>query len=265
MKRALPVLAMAFLAFACSTPAAPAGAPTAPPAAVWRAEVVATLPHDPASFTQGLEWHDGEFFESSGLTGSSFVQLADPATGAVQKRTALPSDWFAEGLTLADPGLWLITWQNNIASLRDPQTLEEIRQARYEGEGWGLCHDETGSRLIMSNGSSTLTFRDPSTFAALGSIEVRTDTGPIENLNELECADGSVWANVWYKDSLYKIDPLTGLATAVVHIGALPGLPDNPANRPGVLNGIAAVPGEPDHLYITGKNWPHIYKIRLTP
>lgn len=220
------------------------------------ATVISAQAHDAEAFTQGLDWHEGTLYESSGGLGQSWIRAT---TGSAKARVSLPDEWFAEGLAVTPAGVWLITWRNRIASLRDPVSLAEIRQVHYAGEGWGLCYN--GRNLLMSNGSATLTRRDADTFAALGEVEVTLDGLPVGGLNELECRDGTVWANVYGRNVIYGIDPMSGAVTDVLEIGALPGLPDAPESRPGMPNGITSLPGSSD-LLITGKLWPAMYRIR---
>lgn len=219
--------------------------------------VLAAIPHDTSAFTQGLELVDGVLYEGTGLEGESTVRRVDPATGEVRRRVDLPAPLFGEGITVVDDRLWQITWQDGVAIERDRSTLAEVRRVTYEGEGWGLCRD--GDRLVMSDGSARLTFRDPRTFAATGSVSVAEGGRPVARLNELECVRGQVWANVWQTDRIVRIDPTDGRVTASFDLG-----PVRPADVPrsDVLNGIAAVPGT-DEFLVTGKNWPVMLRVRF--
>lgn len=225
-----------------------------------RAHVVDVHPHDRSSFTQGLEIADGTLYEGTGLRGESKLRAIEPASGRTIQQTRLPADLFGEGITVAGDRIWQLTWQEGVAIERDRASLAELRRVRYGGEGWGLCHD--GSRLVMSDGSARLTFRDPATFDATGEITVTSGGEEVQELNELECAGGHVWANVWGSDQILRIDPGTGEVTAVVDASGLLA----PHERAGtdVLNGIAAVPGT-DEFLLTGKYWPHVYRVRFTP
>lgn len=235
-----------------------------------RVQVLATLPHDTTMYTQGLEIADGMLYEASGLVGQSRVRTSalagatrSPAAGspeAVLREVALPAPLFGEGLTVADDRLWQLTWTNEVAIERDPATLAERRRVPYQGEGWGLCND--GSWLVMSDGSDRLTFRDPVTFAPTGQVAVRLDGEPVPRLNELECIDGVVWANVYQTDRIMRIDPTTGTVTGVVDAPDL--LDAEQQAAADVLNGIAAIPGT-DEFLITGKNWPTMFRVRFVP
>ena len=218
------------------------------------------LPHDRSSFTQGLELADGILYEGTGGHGRSALRALDPGTGRVLREERLPAALFGEGITVVDDRIWQITWEEGVAIERDRASLRELRRVRYPGEGWGLCRD--GSRLVMSDGSDRLSFRDPATFAPLGQIAVTLEGRPVPEINELECTGGQVWANVWGSDRLLRIDPASGRVTAEVDASGL--LP--PGERAGtdVLNGIAAVPGT-DEFLLTGKLWPHVYRVRFVP
>lgn len=222
----------------------------------WRAEVVARFPHDPASFTQGLELHDGRLYESAGGFGTSFVTVSTLETGAVSRRADLPADVFAEGLTVAGDRLWQLTWQNHLALQRDVTTLAVVKQFPLRGEGWGICYDEGRNQLVTSDGTSELTLRDPQTFAEIRRVTITLGGRPRDRLNELECAGGSVWANIWESEEFVRIDLDKGQVDGTVRVGPLPDFSS------GILNGIAALPGTGD-LLITGKNWPHLYRVRL--
>ncbi|TWF92511.1 glutamine cyclotransferase [Saccharopolyspora dendranthemae] len=218
------------------------------------------LPHDRSSFTQGLEIADGTLYEGTGLRGSSVLRAADPLSGSARHEARLPAEFFGEGITVTGDRIWQLTWQEGVAFERDRATLRELRRVEYPGEGWGLCSD--GRRLVMSDGSDRLTFRDPVTFAQVGEVSVTQEGSSVEELNELECVGGQVWANVWGSDEILRIDPASGQVTAVVDAGGLL-RPEQQAGAD-VLNGIAAVPGT-DEFLITGKKWPAMFRVRFVP
>jgi glutaminyl-peptide cyclotransferase len=223
-----------------------------------RPEIVATFPHDRQAFTQGLVFHEGRLFESTGLVGRSTLRRVVPATGAVEKSVTLSGDLFAEGLALVGDRFVQLTWQNHVA-LRYDLDFASIDRLEYTGEGWGLCYD--GKRLVMSDGSSKLLFRNPTTFAVTGEIEVRNANGPVSRLNELECVGQHVYANVWQTDLIVRIDPGSGDVTGVVDASGLL----TPAEAAGVdvLNGIAFDP-RTGHFFITGKLWPKVFEVRVS-
>ncbi|MGP3972317.1 glutaminyl-peptide cyclotransferase [Streptomyces sp. 6N223] len=227
-----------------------------------RVEVIETTPHDEEAFTQGLEISGGVLYEGTGLTGGSSVSATDMASGERLARVALPDEYFGEGITLTEDALWQITWQDGVAFERDPATLEARRTVEYEGEGWGLCHQEQRDRLVMSDGSGVLTFRDPETFEETGSVEVRSGGEVVSSLNELECVDGEVYANIWMTDRIVRIDPETGAVTAEIDASGL--LTADEEETADVLNGIAKAP-ECEEFLITGKLWPHMFRVRFVP
>lgn len=218
-------------------------------------EVLQKIPHDATAFTQGLELVDGVLYEGTGLEGQSTMRALDPSTGNVQKKVDLPPDFFGEGITVVGDTIWQITWQNGVAIERDRKTLNELRRVQYQGEGWGICDD--GQRLVMSDGTAKLTFRDPKTFAETGSVQVSKDGKPLTQLNELECVGGKVWSNVWKTDEIVRIEPSTGQVTNTYDLSSL-----KPSGDVDVLNGIAHVPGTNEFL-VTGKNWPTIFRVRF--
>ncbi len=254
--RAPLAVAGVLLIAGCSTETPPAPADDA-----LTVDVVAEIPHDPQAFTQGLELVDGVLYEGTGLEGESSIRTVDPETGEVEKKVDLPADMFGEGITVAGDTIWQITWRDGVAIRRDRQTLAEEGRVPYDGEGWGLCHDEHGDRLIMSDGTDRLTFRDVTTFGEQGEVRVRDTNGqPLTNLNELECVDGTVYANVWQTDRIVRIDPANGQVTAQVDLSGL--LPETERADADVLNGIAAVPGT-DEFLVTGKLWPTMFRVRF--
>jgi glutaminyl-peptide cyclotransferase len=223
-------------------------------------QVVATVPHDPTAFTQGLEEYEGVLLESTGQYGESDRRRVDLVTGEVLSRVPLPSDHFGEGLTVADGRLYQLTWQEGLAHVADPETLEPLGEPlAYTGEGWGLCFD--GEHLVMSDGSDRLRLRDPSTFELLWDVPVTRDGEPVPFLNELDCGRGLVWANVWLTTDIVAIDLDTGQVRAVVDASAL--VPDGVGDD-AILNGIARRP-DGDTFWLTGKYWPVLYEVRLVP
>ncbi|MEM9564675.1 MAG: glutaminyl-peptide cyclotransferase [Actinomycetota bacterium] len=234
--------------------------PDGEPVAV-RLEVVATHPHDPTAYTQGLEVVDGLLLESTGLRGASTLRLVEPTSGEVLRSVPLADELFGEGATVVGDEVWQLTWTSGVAFLRGLDDLLPRGQAAYEGEGWGLCAE--ADRLVMSNGSSTLTFRDPATFEAIGSVEVRERDEPVAKLNELECVDGLVWANVFQTTRLLGIEPDSGRVVATADLAELvpAGFEGDGTN---VANGVAHDPAT-GHFWLTGKRWPVTYEVALVP
>ncbi len=256
-----PVVATTVAAAPASPAVTPASAPS--PASPARprtvpVEVVASYPHDRTAFTQGLLLDGDRLFESTGLVGESSLREVDLATGEVLRRRAIGEGYFAEGLALVGNRLIQLTWQSGVALVHDRDSFEPLGRFAYQGEGWGLCSD--GRRLVMSDGSARLTFRDPVTFDATGSVTVTDGDGtPVTRLNELECVGDAVYANVWMTDRIARIDPASGRVTAWIDAAAL--RPPN-AGPQDVLNGIAFDERDGTFL-VTGKRWPTLYRVRL--
>jgi len=255
-----------------ATPEPPASQDTAaddselpvPPAGeveVLTIQVLATLPHDETAFTQGLELHDGVFVESTGLYGESDLRKVDPITGQVLDIVPIATEFFAEGVTRVGDEYIQLTWRENLALYWDAQSMSINRQVDYEGEGWGLCFD--GTRLIMTDGSSELIFRDPATFDEIDRITVTLNDSELFNLNEIECVGRQVWANVWQSDLIVRIDPTTGLVNGTIDAAVLP-RPENAAAAGAVLNGIAW-DETTSSFYVTGKLWPNMYRVKFLP
>ena len=225
-----------------------------------RIEVLAKYPHDPAAFTQGLEWREGALFESTGLEGRSGVRLVDPISGKVMQKTQLPATMFGEGLALVGEKLIQLTWRNGVALVYDAATLKQTGEMRYDGEGWGLAYD--GKHLVMSDGSPVLQWRRADDFGVVTTRTVTLSGAPLASLNELEYARGALWANVWQQDRIVRIDPASGHVTGVVAAGGL--LTSAERARADVLNGIA-YDKTSDRFYITGKLWPWLFEVRFVP
>lgn len=225
-----------------------------------RADVIRRLDHDRGAFTQGLLWHDGRLYESTGQYGASTLRRIDPATGDVEKQIELAPEYFGEGLALASNRLLWLTWKESTAFVYDVESFAQVERFQYTGEGWGLTHD--GRRLIMSDGTSELTFRDPRTFEDLGSLRVTLRGRPQDRLNELEWADGAIYANVWERDFIVRVDPESGRVTHLIDVAGL--LTAAEAATVDVLNGIAHNP-ETKTFYITGKWWPAMFEVRFVP
>ncbi len=253
------VLALALLPTGC-TAAAPTPVPVPVPVPTLRPTVLAEIPHDPTAFTQGLEFApDGRLYEGTGIVGRSQLRELDPVTGAVLRAAPTPSAIFGEGITVVGDRIWQLSWRDGVALEWDRGPLVVLREVRFDGEGWGLCDD--GGRLLRSDGSDLLHVHDPVSFAETGSVAVTLDGEPVTQLNELECVDGQVWANVWQTDRILRIDPTDGRVTAIVDAAGLL----DPTRRAGadVLNGIAAT-GDGEFL-LTGKLWPAAFRVRFEP
>lgn len=222
--------------------------------------MIRALPHDRAAFTQGLLMFDGKVYESTGLLGQSSLRRTDPDSGVVEARVSLDPQLFGEGLARVGGRLIQLTWQNGRAIVWTLATLQKEREFTYEGEGWGLCFD--GKRLVMSDGSDRLTFRDPETFAKLGEVAVRRAGAAVRSLNELECTGGVVYANIWQDTHIARIDAASGEVTGWIDASGL--LDGDERVGADVLNGISEIPGT-RHLLLTGKLWPRAFEVELIP
>jgi glutamine cyclotransferase len=242
-------------ATSCSTK--PAEQKTADPVPMVTPTIVGEVPHDPTAFTEGLVFDGPALYESTGLVGQSQLRQLDPATGAVLRSAPLPSDFFGEGIAFVGDKIWQLTWKNGVAIEWDKATFTPVRQVPYSGEGWGLCYD--GKRLIRSDGTDKLVFNDPTSFAETGSVNVTYQGTPFTGLNELECVDGQVWANVLPTDQVARIDPATGKISEIVNAAALTNKIGRGKDQ--VLNGIADAGG--GEFLMTGKFWPTMFRVRI--
>lgn len=243
--------------------AASAAAPAwAEKARLYGYAVVNTYPHDPRAFTQGLLWRDGFLYESTGLHGRSSVRKVTLETGVPEQERLIDSHYFGEGVVDWKDRLISLTWQDKVGFIFDLASFEKVGEFSYPGEGWGLTRDET--RIIMSDGTSTLRFLDPETLKQTGCVQVTDNGRPVDNLNELEWVKGEVLANVWQTDRIARIDPETGHVTGWIDLSGLLSSAGQAEGRADVLNGIA-YDATADRLFVTGKLWPRLFEIRLTP
>ncbi len=221
-----------------------------------RVRTLAAYPHDRTAYTQGLLWHDGSLYESTGRYGESRLREVELASGRVLRERRIPDSIFAEGLERVEDRLVQLSYQAGRAFVYRLADFEPLTEFAYEGEGWGLCYD--GGGLWMSDGSDRLTVRDPKTFATLGDLRVTLDGRPLERLNELECAEGWIFANVYGTERIVRIDPRSGEVRAVIDASDLLTAPE----REGVdvLNGIAYDPSR-EAFFITGKYWPKLFEV----
>lgn len=224
----------------------------------YKVEVVREYPHDVTSYTQGLFFHDGQMYESTGVAGESTFRKVDMATGKPLRKLEFADRYFVEGSVVLGDNLYILTWHNNVAFVYDINTLEYRSTWSYPREGWGLTTD--GRSLIASDGSSTLYFMSPE-FKMERQVTVKLQGRPMRLLNELEYIDGKIWANVYTSDMILIIDPATGKVEATVDCSGL--LPES-LRKPDtdVLNGIAYNPAD-GKLYLTGKNWPRLYEVKI--
>ena len=225
-----------------------------------RVHVLATHPHDADAFTQGLQWIDGQLYEGTGLEGRSQLRRIHFPEWTVEQHVDLPRDVFGEGIAVVGDRIFEITWQEGVAYVWNRATFERVGQFEYDGEGWGLCYD--GTHLVMSDGSDQLFFRDPATFEVVRRVRVRRAGHPVDQLNELECVDGVVYANIWQTDTIARIDPTNGRVTGWIDASGL--LSREEEVESDVLNGITYLP-DSHRFLITGKLWPHSFEVEFVP
>lgn len=233
--------------------------PSVPSARRYGYRILETLPHDVGAFTQGLVVDNGVFLESTGQYGFSSIRRVAIKTGKVQQKESIDARYFGEGIALLKGRIYMLTWLNQQGFIFNARTLKQEGTFTYAGEGWGLTTD--GASLFLSNGTSTITVHDPEGFRRTRSIEVTLDGSPVGNLNELEWIGGEIWANVWQTETIVRIDPATGRVTGVIDMtGILPQEARTPTTD--VMNGIAFDPVS-NHIYVTGKHWPSIFRIEI--
>lgn len=222
--------------------------------------IVNTYPHDTNAFTEGLVYSDGFLYESTGLNGNSTLRRVDLTTGNVLQEYTLPTQYFGEGIAVVNNTIIQLTWQSNIGFIYNKTTFAVLRNFTYPTQGWGLTFD--GKNLIMSDGTDHLYFLNPTTFQQTGQIQVHDGNTSVVNINSLDYINGEVYANIWLTNTIAIINPETGQVKAWIN---LTGLPDeNNPNPEAVLNGIA-YDQQNNRLFVTGKDWPNIYQIKLIP
>ena len=248
MRNLLTVLLMPFFLLSC----------TEAKVKEYRLEVVAEYPHDTDSYTQGLFFHEGQMYESTGVHGKSTFRKVDLETGKALERLNFDEQYFVEGSVVFGDDLYILTWESKVAFIYDAETLKYKSTWKYPRQGWGITTD--GKQLIASDGSANLFFMDDK-FALDRKQLVTIDGRAVRWLNELEYIDGKVWANVYTTDEIVIINPKNGKVEGVIDCRGL--LPDRLKTvQTDVLNGIACNP-ETGKIYLTGKNWPKLYEVRL--
>lgn len=229
---------------------------------VYSYEIVKTYPHDPQAFTEGLFYLNGFLYESTGLERQSSIRKEKLETGEVLQKIDVPPEYFGEGIVNWKNRLISLTWKSQVGFVYDLNTLKLQHRFYYPGEGWALTQD--GTRLIMSDGTPDLRFLDPNTLKETGRVTVTYDGKPVSQVNELEWVKGKIYANVWHTDMLIIVDPTRGDVTGVVDLTGLMPSSQRPPGPDSVLNGIA-YDAVHDRLFVTGKNWPKLFEIRVLP
>ena len=220
--------------------------------------VVDTIAHDSNSFTQGLEYYNGTLLESSGLYGSSSIREVNPANGETIRSLPINESLFAEGITVKGGSIIMLTWKEELALEIDIEDFRIIGNYTFQGEGWGICFN--GDHFVTSNGSSVLSYRDQQTFEINYSVNVTWDGESVQNLNELECVNDKIYANIWMQDTIIEINSTTGMVEMFASAKTLSENHEGPLNE--VLNGIA-LDHNRDGFWITGKNWSEMYLVNF--
>lgn len=261
--------------FGCSAASSPntniSTPPKSAPLPVSGYEVVNTYPHDPKAFTQGLFYHDGFIYESTGQEGHSSLRKVELETGKVVQKFDLPKESFGEGIALLDGKIYQLTWQEGVARVFDIKDFKLLREFNYKGEGWGITTD--GTNLFMTDRTHVMRVLNPEDFRSTKMHAVmREDGRPLMQINEMEYIKGEIWANVWHSENpeifgkpnvIARIDPATGKLLGWINLDGL-SPEDTRRDEENTLNGIA-YDAEHDRIFVTGKNWKKLFEIKITP
>jgi glutamine cyclotransferase len=220
--------------------------------------IVKTYPHDPTAFTEGLVFDNGVLYESTGNYGASSMRRVDLESGDVLQEVLLSNQYFGEGLAVVNDSLVQLTLLENVGFIYDKATFGLLGNFSYSTQGWGLTYD--GSRLIMSDGSSNLYFLDAVTFQKVGQVSVHDGNTSVNSINELEYVNGDVYANIWLQQKIAIINPQTGQVKGWIDLSGI----YQSSGPNAVLNGIA-YDSQTDRFFVTGKDWPNLYQIQITP
>lgn len=278
--RVLVVFMFVFMGVGCSGEAnppkpnvasSPAGTARSAPLPVSGYEVVKSYPHDPKAFTQGLFFHDGFLYESTGGEGRSSLRKVEIETGKVLQKFDLPRESFAEGLALLGDKIYQLSWREGIARVYDLKDFRLLREFSYQGEGWGLTTD--GTNFFMTDSTHVMRVLNPETFKSSRMLVVmREDGKPLMQINELEFVKGEIWANVWHSEEpqilgkpnhIARIDPASGKLLGWINLDGI-SPQDTSRDRENTLNGIA-YDAAGDRIFVTGKNWSKLYEIKIVP
>jgi glutamine cyclotransferase len=224
-----------------------------------RYNVINSYPHDRHAFTQGLFYHKGSLFESTGQETESSLREVELNTGKVIRQLNLESSLFGEGITLYQDRIFQVTWRSKVGFVYEKETFRQLNKIYYSTEGWGLT--TLGDKIVMSDGTNILYFYEPELFTVSSKIEVYDNEKMIDSLNELEFINGEIWANIWMKDQIARIDPVSGKVKAYIDLqGILPQSDRNSDTE--VLNGIA-YDKDSKRIFVTGKRWPKLFEINI--
>jgi glutaminyl-peptide cyclotransferase len=230
-------------------------------------DVIKSYPHDGRAFTQGLVYHDGFLYESTGQYGESTLRKVEIETGKVLQKHDVPREFFAEGIAMLNGRIYQLTWQSGVGFEYDENEFKLQREFRYSGEGWGLTTD--GKLLYQSDGTHVIRVINPDKYETVRTVVVKLEDGrPLMSINELEWVKGEIWANVWHSERIGKpnhiarIDPESGKLLGWIDLSGIS--PDDSARgSENTLNGIAYDEKE-DRIFVTGKNWKKLFEIKLT-
>ncbi len=237
--------------------------------AVLNYSITNVYPHDPTSYTEGLEWHDNFLYEGTGDTeykGHSKLAKIDLATGKEVQQVHLGNEYFGEGITILNGKIYQLTYQTGKCFVYDAKTFKKLKEFSYTGEGWGMTND--GKYLIMDNKTNNLYYRDPETFEIVKTVSVTDNNGPVDSINELEYVDGVIYSNIWLTNYIIKIDPQSGKVLAkadfsyVLNKYAPGAISDENQATNSVLNGIA-YDNVGKRFFVTGKNWPKLFEVKF--
>jgi len=271
--RLLLIFVTCLVAWGCS------GGPTTPnanvaakaPLPVYGYEIVKAYPHDGEAFTQGLFFHNGFLYESTGEYGESSLRKVEIETGKVLQKVDQPKESFSEGIALFDGKIYQISWREGLCRVFDVNDFKLIREFNYQGEGWGITTD--GTNLFMTDSTHVMRVLNPETFKSVKMNAVMRDDGkPLMKLNELEYVKGEIWANIWHSEEpetlgkpnyIARIDPATGKLLGWINLDGI-SPEDTRRSHENTLNGIAYDPAT-DRIFVTGKKWKKLYEIKITP
>ena len=223
-------------------------------------KVIKTYPHDKSAFTQGLVYENGLFYEGTGEVGTSYLRKVEPETGKVLFQLNLDPPLFGEGIAILGDRIFQLTWESKVGFVYNKNTMKQINKIYYQTEGWGLT--TIGDKLVMSDGTNCLYFMDPDQFTIVSRLEVYDNEKKVEKLNELEYINGEIWANIWQTDLIARIDPSSGKVLGYINLQGILSDPETDTNV-NVLNGIAYDQAG-KRIFVTGKNWPKLFEIRVT-
>ena len=229
-------------------------------------EVINKYPHDKNAFTQGLVYHNGFLYESTGQHGKSSLRKVELKTGKVLQKHKVDDEYFAEGMTILKGKIYQLTWQSGLGFIYNLEDFKVEKEFRYSGQGWGLT--DNGANLFLSDGTHVIRVLNPDTLKVVNTIVVLNEDGnPLLEINELEYVKDEIWANIWHCEKIGKpnhiarINPKNGKLLGWINLDGI-SPKDTKKDSENVLNGIA-YDKEGDHLFVTGNNWKNLYEIKV--